>query len=359
MFRKIGLAVIIVAAGVFSTNAAFAEKWRFALEEVEGSVQDAYAQEFKKRIEKRSDGDISIEIYPHGALGTSPQLPELVRQNAIQLAFASPDHLVSTIPEAGVFSLHFLFSDDDEFNEQVLATTEARPQLQEAYHEQGLQLLSIISEGWTVWSANRAIETPADMEGLKMRTMTSPVVQETYRAYGAIPEPVIYAELHSSLQSGQVEGQANTLSTIEEMNLYEQQSHLVQAKPVPVITTLVAAQDFLAQLSDEQRAMIDDATDDMRRFIFDHQAELNQQRLEAIEENSDIAVSTLTEEQRQAFREKSLPVRDVYIEQAGERGREILETLDKELRSAQGEDDGGSEDDSEDSTKAETVSSSS
>ncbi len=349
--------MVIVVAGIFSTNAAFAEKWRFALEEVEGSVQDAYAQEFKKRIEKRSEGDISIDIYPHGALGTSPQLPELVRQNAIQLAFASPDHLASTIPEAGVFSLHFLFSDDEEINEQVLATTQARPLLEEAYQEQGLQPLSIISEGWAVWTANRAIETPEDMEGFKMRTMSSPIAQEAYRAYGAVPEPLVQAELRSGLQSGQIEGQASTASTIEEMNLYERQSHLVQARPAPVVTTLVAAQDFLAQLPEERRAMIDDVTDDMRSFIFDRQAELNQQRLEAIEENSDIEMSTLTEEQRQAFREKSLPVRDVYIEQAGERGKKILETLDKELRAAQGKDDSGNEDDSADSTKTEAASS--
>ncbi|WP_048307450.1 TRAP transporter substrate-binding protein DctP [Halomonas sp. PR-M31] len=335
MFRKIVTAAVIAAIGIFSSSAAVAEKWRFALEEGEGSVQEAYAQEFKKRIEKRSDGDISIDIYPYGALGTSPQLTELVRQNAIQLAFASPDHLASVIPEVGVFSLHYLFSDEEEFNEQVLASTKAQPLLQEAYGEQRLQLLSIISEGWTAWTANRAIKTPGDMEDLKMRTMTSPVVQETYRAYGAMPEPVIHAELRSALQSGQLEGQTNTISAIEEMSLYEVQNHLIQAKPLPFITTLVAAQDFFEQLPEEQQAMLNDVTDEMRRYIFDRQEELNQQRLEAIEENSDIEMITLTQEQRQAFREKSLPVRDVYVEQAGERGKKILETLSEELGVAQ------------------------
>lgn len=352
------MAAVIAAIGIFSSSAAVAEKWRFALEEREGSVQDAYAQEFKKRIEKRSGGDISIEIYPYGALGTSPQLTELVRQGAIQLAFAGPDHLASTIPEAGVFSLHFLFSDDEEINEQVLSTTEARPLLQSAYHEQELQLLGIISEGWLAWSANRAIKTPADMDGLKMRAVASPILQETYKAYGAIPEPVTSEDVYSGLQSGQIEGQANTVSAIEEMSLYEVQSHLIQARPAPFITTLVAAQDFFEELPDEQRTMIGEVIDEMRRYIVDRQKELNQQRLEALEENSDIEMITLDEEQRRAFREKSLPVRDVYIEQAGERGRKILETLDKELRAAQGKDDSANEDDNEDSKKTEVAPSS-
>ncbi|SHF29243.1 tripartite ATP-independent transporter solute receptor, DctP family [Modicisalibacter ilicicola DSM 19980] len=342
MFKKASLVAAIAAAGIFSSSAALAETWRFALEEVEGSVQDAYAQEFKKRIEERSDGDITIEIYPYGSLGTSSQLTELVQQDAIQLAFASPGHLASVIPETGVFTLHFLFSDDNEVNEQVLANTEARSMLQEAYHEQNLQLLGIIPEGWMVWTGNRSIETPQDMEGFKIRTMTSPILVESYRAYGANPSPMPYAEVYSGLQLGQIDGQVNPIFAIEEMSFYEVQDYMIQAKQAQFITTLVAAQDFYENLPEEQQTMIDEVTNEMRGYIFDKQDEFNEQRLETIQENSDIELITLSEEQREAFREMSLSVRDTYIEQAGERGKKILETLDEELRAAE-EEKGGSD----------------
>jgi TRAP-type C4-dicarboxylate transport system substrate-binding protein len=64
----------LVAGAVMATvmsHAAMAEEWKFAIEEIEGSVQDAYAQEFKRLIEEKTGGDVTVTIYPYGALGTS------------------------------------------------------------------------------------------------------------------------------------------------------------------------------------------------------------------------------------------------------------------------------------------------
>ncbi|GHB03690.1 TRAP transporter substrate-binding protein [Modicisalibacter luteus] len=335
MFKKAGLIAAIATAGAMSTSVAQAETWRFALEEVDGSVQDAYAEEFKKRIEEKSNGDITVEIYPYGTLGTSSQLTELVQQDAIQLAFASPGHLASVIPETGVFTLHFLFSDDNEVNEQVLGSSKAIDMLQEAYHEQNLELLGVIPEGWMVWTADRQIQTPEDMEGFKIRTMTSPILVESYRAYGANPTPMPYSEVYSGLQLEQIDGQVNPIFAIEEMSFYEVQDYMIQAKQAQFITTLVAAQDFYSNLPEEQRQMVDEVTDNMRSYIFEKQAQFNEERLNTIKENSDIQVSTLTDEQRNAFREKSMSVRDTFIEQAGDRGKQILETLQQDIEAAE------------------------
>lgn len=64
--------------------------WRFALEEIGGSVQDAWAQEFRRRIDALSDGQVQVEVYPYGSIGTSPQLTQLVKDGRVHLAFASP-----------------------------------------------------------------------------------------------------------------------------------------------------------------------------------------------------------------------------------------------------------------------------
>ena len=146
---------------------------------------------------------------------------------------------------------------------------------------------------------------------------------------------MIANDIHSALQQGRIDGQANPVFAIEEMGLHEIQDYLIQARQAQFITSLVAARDFHESLPEEQRTMIDEVTGQLRGFLFDKQEEFNEQRLETIEEDSDIERITLTDEQREAFREKSLPVRETYIEQAGERGRRILETLDKELRAAE------------------------
>lgn len=347
MFKKAGLIAAIAIAGVMVTSVAQAETetWRFALEEIDGSIQDVYAEEFKKRVEEQTNGEVTVDIYPYGTLGTSSQLTELVQQGAVQFAFASPGHLASVIPETGIFTLHFLFSDDNKINEKILGESEAIPLLQKAYSEQNLQLLGIIPEGWMAWTADRPIRTPADMEGLKIRTMTSPILAETYRAYGANPTPMPYWEVYSGLQLEQIDAQVNPIFAIEEMGFYEVQDYMIHAKQAQFITTLVANDAFYHGLSDERQAMVDEITNDLRSYIFDKQAKINQARLEIIQENSDIEVITLTDEQRAAFRRKSLPVRETYIEQAGERGEKILNILEQELRAAEAAQEEGEEED--------------
>jgi tripartite ATP-independent transporter DctP family solute receptor len=334
MLKKATL-MATLALGAFACNSALAETWRLALEEVEDSVQDIYAQEFKRLVEKRTDGEVRVDIYPYDSLGTSPQLTELMRQGAVQLAFASPGHLAATIPETGVFTLHFLFSDDSAVNARVLADSATLSPLEKAYREQQLELLDVFSEGWVAWTANRAIETPEDMQGLKIRTMASPIVAEGYRAYGAETLPMPYASVYSGLQSGQADAQANPLFAIEEMDFHEVQSHLIQARPAPFITTLVASRDFYADLPQERRQLLAKVVDELRDDIAKQQAKLNAKSLEALEENEDIELTTLTDKQRQAFREKSLAVREAYVEQAGERGQRILDALEAELRAAE------------------------
>lgn len=334
MFTRSGLIAAIAVAGAVTTSVAQAETWRFALEEIDGSIQDSYAEEFKRRIEERSGGDVTVEIYPHGTLGTSSRLTELVREGDVQFAFASPGHLASLVPEVGVFTLHFLFSADNRINERVLGNSQATALLQAAYGEQNLQLLGIVPEGWMAWTADRPIETPADMEGLKIRTRTSPVVVESYRAYGADPTSLPYTQVYSGLELEQIDAQVNPIFAIEEMGFYDVQDYMVLAKPAQFVSTVVANDAFYEGLPEQRQAMLDEVTDSLRGYIFEKQAEVNRRRLQIIKKNSDIEISTLSDEQRGLFREQSLPVRDVYTERAGERGKKILNILDEELRAA-------------------------
>lgn len=284
--------------------------WRFALEEVEGSVQDAYAQEFKSRIEERSEGQVTVEVYPYGALGTSSQLTELVQDGALELAFASPGHLASVIPEVGVFTLHFVLSDDNDINKEVLSSDRVHEILQPAYSDQGMHLLAIIPEGWMVWTANKPLRTPEDFDDFKMRTMTSPILTAAYEAYGANPTPKPYSEVYSALQLGEIDGQVNPIFAIEEMSFYEEQDYMIMAKHEQFISTAVAGENWFNSLSEERQQMIEDVRTEMVDWIYQEQAEYNEERLQKIKDAGGTEVIELTDEERQAFREASQPVRE-------------------------------------------------
>ncbi|MFP4208683.1 MAG: TRAP transporter substrate-binding protein DctP [Wenzhouxiangella sp.] len=301
--------------------------WRFALEEIEGSVQDAYAQEFKRRIEAASNGRIEVEVYPYGSLGTSSQITEMLQSGALELAFASPGHLADAIPEVGVFTLHFVLSDDDAVNRRVLSDRQLLDLLQAPYREQDLQLLGIVQEGWMVWSGDRALRSPADFEDFRIRTMTSPMLVESYRAYGANPTPMPYSEVYSGLQLGQIDGQVNPVFAIEEMSFYEEQDVLTSGRHAQFITTLAASQSWFDALDDETAELVESVRDELVAWIDAEQQRFNAERLDVILEAGGTEWVELGEDERAVFREASLGVRDTFVDQAGERGREVLEAL--------------------------------
>lgn len=311
--------------------------WKFAIEEIQGSVQDAYAQKFKERIAEHSDGRIDVTVYPYGALGTSAQLTELVQSNSIQFAMASPGHLGSVVPEVQIFSLHFVFSDDEEVNHRVLAQSERlRALLGKAYRAKKLHLLSVIQEGWMVWTANKTLRTPADFSGVKMRTMVSPLLLEAYKAYGANPTPLPYSEVYSGLQLNMIDAQVNPVFAIEEMSFYEVQDYMIFPNHLPFVATVVTSPTFFDGLEERDKKLVLAVVGELDEYIFQVQRDFNRERLKKIQQASDIEIIRLFDEERAAFRQASMPVRDKYRELAGASGDALLTTLLSEVERESG-----------------------
>lgn len=330
------LAVVIVAFGAAACGSSSEEEvWRFAIEEIDGSVQHAYATRFESLIEERTKGAVSVEVYPYGSLGTSTQLTEQVQRGALQFAFASPGHLGSVIPEVQVFSLQFLLSDDEAVNQKILSEGgEFRRLLEEAYREHRLEFLAIVPEGWMVWTANRPLRTPEDFAGLKIRTMVSPLLVAAYAAYGAKPTPMPYAEVYGGLQLGMIDAQVNPVFAVEEMSFHEVQDYITFAHHAPFIATVVASPTFLGRLSEERRALLREVLAELDGYILETQRRFNAERLEKILNEGGTEVVTLDHAQREAFRTLSLPVRETYVEMTGPRGQAILDSLVEAVREA-------------------------
>ena len=325
LILAIAIALLAAACG---GNAAQATTWRFAIEETSGSVQDSYAQEFKRRIEERTAGAVEVTVYPYGTLGTSDDITEQLRMGSLQFATASPGHLGKSIPELQVFLLHYLLPDSEDELSRVIADAELRDALNPLFAEKDLELLSILPEGWMVWTTQQPIRAPEDFSGVKIRTMTSPLLLAAYEAYGASPQAMPYGEVYGGLQLNMIDAQVNPVFAIEEMSFYEVTSHMVFAQHAPFITSLVANDAFLAGLEPELRATVESVVRELDPWIFELQRKLNAERLETIRERKpEMEIVRLSEEERGRFRERSLPVRDEFIVRTGERGAALLRTL--------------------------------
>lgn len=302
--------------------------WRFALEEIKGGVQDAYATRFKELIEEKSQGEIQVSIYPYGTLGTSDQLTELVNNGSVHFSMASPGYIGKLIPEVQVLLLHFLFSDRDSVNQEVFRRLQNLSTFDTLYREKGLKFLAVYPEGWMAWTTRNKIEKPEDFQGVKFRVMTSPLLLASYSSYGASPVSMPYAEVYSGLQLKMIDGQANPVFAIEDMSFYEVTDHLIFPRHAQFVTTAIAGEEFFDNLPPDEKQMVEETVLELNDYIYQVQQEFNQERLKRIQENSSIQISSLNDTQRALFAKRYGPVREQFIALAGERGKSLLQDIE-------------------------------
>jgi len=315
--------------------AAEPETWGFALEEIEGSVQYEYGAKFAELVKEKTDGEVEVKLYTYGQLGGLTDIYDQVQSGAVQFAFGS-GFLGGTVPESQLFSLNFVLTDNEKTNAEILNAPEFRKNedLVASFRERDLQPLAIVPEGWQVWSANKEVRSPEDFDGMAIRTMDNRLLRETYSAYGADPTTMEYGELFSGMQLGQLDGNIQPVFAHQEMDFYKVQDYLIFANQAEFIATFMANSPWYDGLSQDRKDVIEEAVTELVPYIHDVQTRLNTERLDIITENSDIELVYLTPEQREVFRERSLPVRDVFSEMVGERGTRLMNALLEQVEKA-------------------------
>lgn len=329
--RIIALMLILALTAIISTGCTEAPDeqtvWRFGHEETVGAIQDIYAHEFKRLVEERTDGEITVEIYRTGEIGGVMDYLEFQQGGLLDFSIVNPGTSSTTVPENNVFYNHFLLPEEDEQIQELLRTSEAIDMLNEINEENELKVLDWFYEGWNAWTADTPIRSPEDFKGISIRTMASPLIVASYQAYNANPTPMPYMEVYTGLQLRQIDAQVNPVFAIQEMAFYEVQDYLINARQDGFVAALVTNPEFFAGLDPEMQEMMEDIAYELNDFIIEVQADLNKERLEMIKEDSDIEVIDLTPEERDVFREASAPAREVFRNSVGDKGKEILDII--------------------------------
>ncbi|SFP51747.1 TRAP transporter substrate-binding protein DctP [Salibacterium halotolerans] len=309
-------------------------EWRFVTEESQGQMQYEYASEFASRLEEKSDGQISIEVFEFGGLGTEVDQVGQLQSGAVEMAIISPGFTGTMVEEGQVFALQFLLPDNQEDVHQLLETSEAlNEDLAALYEEQNIMPLSFFTEGFMQWTGNKKLVEPSDFEGFTMRTQNSPLIQQSYGQYGADATVMSAGDLYTGLQNGTVDGQENPIFFIADSSYHEVQDHMTISNHNSYVAMMTVNPGFYNGLPEEIQGMIDETVEEMRDVGFDIQDELNSKLLSDIKNNEDTPteVTELTSEQRDAFRELAMPMRDYYRENAGDQAGAILDKLESEI----------------------------
>jgi len=337
MKRKTELILILIVCaltfGLAQQAGAAKYLWQVALEEIEGSMQHEYAKKFVEIIEDKSNGEIRCNIHFYGELGTSGEITELLQNGDLQFAFQSPGHLGSYIPEVQVFSIHYIFPTDFKLLEKILRKgPNTYNALGKYYRKNKLELLSIIEEGWQIWTANKPLRKPADFEGVTFRVMSSPFLITAYRLYGAYVMTVPYGQIYNNLEIGRIDAETQPFFAIQEMKFYEVQDYMIKANQLPFIGTFASNHEFIKGLPEDIRAIINTAIEGANEYIFDFEPKLNERRKQMImRAKPSMKYIELTDEEIGAFREKAKPLRQKYLKMGGEGATEVLDAVIKDI----------------------------
>jgi tripartite ATP-independent transporter DctP family solute receptor len=234
---------------------------KLASEEIEGDFMTVWARNFADHMKEWSGGKINIEVYPYGTLGATGDINELAQMGVVEFVFSDHAWISSFVPQAQALALNYLFPTEKvpQVLDHMAKNGDFLPMLEDAFRKNGLVPLSIMFEGWQWVTSKKPIKSLDDMKGVKLRLMSSKLLVEGYKAYGAAPTPMSYGEVYSGLQMGLIDAQVNPLFAIYSMKFYEVQDYITQLKSEPFIGIPTVNQEFFDGLPKEVQ-------DEMRKF---------------------------------------------------------------------------------------------
>jgi len=272
-------------------------------------------ENFKELVEERTDGDVVVELYPSGQLYASErEAIEAAQAGNVEMTVAASAPVAGFDENFLALDLPFIFPDHETAYEAL--DGELGQTLLEGLPDVGLVGLGYGETGMRQLSNSKLpIETPDDLNGLKLRTMENEVHIDTFKEYGANASPFAFGELYGALQQNVYDGMENPLNLIDQMKFYEVQEYLTISNHAYTATVAFMNEDFFNTIPEEyQEAIKESALESM-----DYQREVARQQddegLEIIEETMEI--NELTPEQKEVFIEAAEPIFEKYEESIG------------------------------------------
>ncbi|KZK82943.1 2,3-diketo-L-gulonate-binding periplasmic protein YiaO precursor [Pseudovibrio sp. Ad13] len=331
IFKRALQSCAAVGLVLAATGAVQADTWRYAFEEAMTDVQGVYAQKFKAEIEANSDHE--IQLFPYGTLGESADIMEQTQDGILQFVDQSPGFTGALIPEAQVFFVPYLLPTDQKHLARFYRESKAiNDMFKPLYAEKGLELLNMFPEGEVAMTTKKPVKTCADLNEVKFRVMTNPLLVESYRAFGASPTPLPWGEVYGGLQTNLIQGQENPTFFLYSTKIYEVTDYITYAGHNNFTTAVMANKDFFDGLSAEDKDLVEKAA----AAAYDHTVVYQQQAAETelakiMEAKPEMKVTVLTEDERRCFKAAAAEVEKTFIEMTGDSGAAIIAQMKADL----------------------------
>lgn len=223
-----------------------------------GHGQTVAVDYFAKYVLDKTNGEIEIKTFPMGQLGGERSMAEQVQAGTIQIASITTAVLSNFVPQAAILDLPFLFP--DRRTAYAVLGSELREVLFSFFPKKGFVAIGFTeNEFRDLTNSKRPIKAPADLQGLKIRTMESPIFIDTYKQLGANPVPMPFPEIYNALQQGVIDGQDNPLYTSILMKFTEVNKYATISGHLLTECIIIVNQDWWNKLKPEYQNILKEA----------------------------------------------------------------------------------------------------
>jgi tripartite ATP-independent transporter DctP family solute receptor len=254
MRRLFVAALVLIGALALIMPASAATVLKFSVIHEPEHPAALTANFFAERVKQMSNGELDVQVYPSRQLGDARENVENIRNGSLAFTQVSISNLSQVLPVMDVWSLPYIFKNEAHYW-YVLNGPKAM-EFMDQLKPKGIKVISWIDSGTRNFFSQKPIKSPADMKGVKVRVMASPVMIETMKALGASGVPVAWGELYSALQTGVVDAAENNNPSLISMKFYEVSKYYCLDEHMMIPDVFIVSTKVLDRLTKSQQEAI-------------------------------------------------------------------------------------------------------
>lgn len=276
MKARKALAVTALAAivGLFATAADAAVVLKAGHDSPETVPVAKGLAKWAELVEQRTNGEVKIQVYNNGTAGSASDYMVNCQLGTLDIGAVNQSVMTSFIPDIGAVDIPYLITSYEEADKLFANNGPLTQYYSNEIANAGINLINM--DVWEVGfrefsNSTRAIHTPEDIKGIKLRVMDSKIHQGFWRALGADPVPMSWGEAYTALQQKAIDGVENAISVLDGNNINEVNKYLAMTDHNYSAIFIIMSDKSFKKLSPEQQKIVQDAAREAGKYQRDEQ----------------------------------------------------------------------------------------
>ena len=282
---------------------------------------------FNKKLTEKSNGTITLNIYPSGQLFNDKSMNDAIMSGGIDMGLNSTAMWSTVIPAMEVFDVPFLFPSYEKVDHAIDGGLGDK--LAGELKKKGVRPVIWADYGFVQFAnSKKEITKPEDFAGLKLRGYGE-LPSETIKALGASPVTMGSGEVYMAIQRGVVDGQTSGTTAMYDRKMFEVTKYLTITNHAYPEVILAMNEKSFQKLTPEQQKIVTDAANEVRDELRKNAKAEDMAALEKLKEKG-MQVYVVPEAELPAWQSATKPVWDIFVKHTGDLGKELIEICSKQ-----------------------------